>query len=273
FSIPDLARKVVFIIGGIAGIGKETLLTLAKHNPAQLYFTRPTSLITELNQMHPSVNVRINFTSDRLNILIVNAGVCAVPLAKTRDGHEVQFGTNHFGYSVLFKLLLLTILRTTELLNADVRLVFLASSLYSQALRGRILFENLHSTQENLGTWTHYAQSKLANILYAAEVARRYPKITAISLHPRIIGIGLVNDLGLFLKALVYIGAGFRLKSPEDGARNGLWAATTALKNIRSGAYYKPVGKEAKFNSTARDGDLAKKLWDWTEEQLKALNI
>lgn len=287
--------KLKYDSAGTAGIGKETLLALARHNPAQLYFTgrnaqAATSLITELNQIRPSVNVgflqcdladhesivnavRTNFASDRLDILIANAGVCAVHPAKTRDGHEVQFGTNHFGHSVLFKLLLPTMLRTTELPGTDVRLVFIASSLYSQAPRGGILFEDLHSTQEKLGTWTRYAQSKLANILYAAEVARRYPKITAVSLHPGIVGTGLVEDLGLFSKALVYIGAGFRPKSPEDGARNGLWAATTALKNIRSGAYYEPVGKEAKLSSTARDGDLAKKLWDWTEEQLKALDI
>ncbi|KAH6959617.1 chaperonin 10-like protein [Ilyonectria sp. MPI-CAGE-AT-0026] len=133
--------------------------------------------------------------------------------------------------------------------------------------------KNLNTNWENLGTWTCYAQSKLANVLYAAEVARRYPKITAVSLHPGIVGTGLVEDLGFFSKALVYIGAGFRPKSPEDGARNGLWVATTSLNNIRSRAYYEPVGKEVKLNSTARDEDLAKRLWDWTEEQLKALDI
>ncbi|KAL6402708.1 Short-chain dehydrogenase/reductase SDR [Ilyonectria robusta] len=121
--------------------------------------------------------VRTNFTPDRLDILIANAGVCAVPPAMTRDGHEIQFGT------------------------------------------------------------------------------------------------GLVKDLSLFSKVLVYLGAGFRPKSPEEGARNQLWAATTALNNVRSGAYYEPVGKEAKLGSTARDGNLSKRLWDWTEEQLKALDI
>ncbi|KAH7144304.1 hypothetical protein B0J13DRAFT_554927 [Dactylonectria estremocensis] len=212
FSIPDLTGKVVFVTGGTAGIGKETLLALARHNPAQLYFTgrntqAATKLVMELNEISPSVNVgflkcdladhesivnavRTDFASDRLDILIANAGVCAVPPARTRDGHEVQFGTNHFGHSVLFKLLLPTMLRTTELPGADVRLVFLASSLYSQAPRGGYC------------TWTRYAQSKLANILYAAEVARRYPKITAVSLHPGIVGTGLVNDLGLFSKAM-----------------------------------------------------------------------
>lgn len=287
--------KLTSVYTGTAGIGKETLLALARHNPAQLYFTgrnaqAAASLVTEIKQISPMVKVeflecdlgdhktvvnavRSNFTSDRLDILIANAGVCAVPPSRTKDGHEVQFGTNHFGHSVLFKLLLPTLLRTAALPNGDVRVVIISSSLYSQAPNKGILFENLHTTQENLNTWTRYGQSKLANVLYAAEMARRYPKLTVVSLHPGIVGTGLVDGLGLFSRAIVYVGAGFRPKSPEEGARNQLWAATTALKDLRSGAYYEPVGKEAKLGSTARDTNLSKRLWDWTEEQLKVLDI
>ncbi|GKT65780.1 short-chain dehydrogenase/reductase family oxidoreductase [Colletotrichum tofieldiae] len=295
FNIPDLAGKVILVTGGTAGIGKETMLALARHNPAQLYFTgrnaqAAAKLVTEINRISPLVKVeflecdladhnsvvnavRSNFTSDRLDVLIANAGVCATPPATTKDGHEVQFGTNHFGHSVLFKLLLPTLLKTAELPGADVRLVIVASSLYSQAPNKGILFEDIHTTQSNLNTWTRYGQSKLANVLYAAEMARRYTKITTVSLHPGIVGTGMVNGLGFFSKAVVYAGAGFRPKSPEEGARNQLWAATTALKNLRSGAYYEPVGKEVKLSSTARDVNLAKRLWEWTEEQLKALEI
>jgi NAD(P)-dependent dehydrogenase (short-subunit alcohol dehydrogenase family) len=217
--------------------------------------------------------VKADFKSDRLDVFIANAGVCAVPAALTKDGHEVQFGTNHFGHAVILKLLMPTLLRTADLPGSDVRVVFLSSSLYAQSPRGGIQFEGLRTTQDSMLTWTRYGQSKLANILYASEMARRYPSITAVSLHPGIVGTDLIKDLGPFSKAMVYVGAGFRLKTPADGAVNGLWAATAPLKDLKPGAYYEPVGKEVKLNSTARDGELAKKLWNWTEEQLRGVDL
>lgn len=247
-------------------------------------------MIAELKKSQPSLDVgfikcdladsksvvdavKADFKSDRLDIFIANAGVCAVPAALTKDGHEVQFGTNHFGHAVILKLLMPTLLRTAELPGSDVRVVFLSSSLYAQSPRGGIQFEGLHTTQDGMLAWTRYGQSKLANILYASEMARRYPSITTVSLHPGIVGTGLVKDLGFFSRAMVFAGAGFRPKTPADGAVNGLWAATAALKDVKSGAYYEPVGKEVKLNSTARDSGLAKKLWDWTEEQLGAIGL
>ena len=71
-----------------------------------------------------------------------------------------------------------------------------------------------------------YGQSKLANILYAAELARRYPQITSLSIHPGVISTGLVGNLSTLNKVFVYVTNLGKLTAPSDGIQNQLWAAT-----------------------------------------------
>jgi len=137
-------------------------------------------------------------------------------------------------------------------------------------------------------TWTRYGQSKLANILFTTELARRYPDITSVAIHPGGVATNLINP---FLKEHPYL---TMMAMPfwkafatgaSQGAWNQTWAATapvvgkswTNLKTsggkkvqeVRSGAYYTPVTKEGGQTGLARDPELAGKLWEWTETQLK----
>jgi NAD(P)-dependent dehydrogenase (short-subunit alcohol dehydrogenase family) len=129
----------------------------------------------------------------------------------TTDGYEIQFGTNHVGHALLVKLLLLTLLSTAALPNADVRVIFVASLAFSGHPRGSIVFKDLKTKQDTFllrtGAWQRYGQSKLANILYAAEMARRYGDkgITAVSIHPGTFNTGLITSLGLANRAMIWI--------------------------------------------------------------------
>jgi NAD(P)-dependent dehydrogenase (short-subunit alcohol dehydrogenase family) len=122
---------------------------------------------------------------------------------------------------------------------------------------------------------TAHRQSKLANIVYARELAKRHPNITAVSIHPGVVETALVTELGYLRKKFVYvtntlIGADPVVR-PEQGCYNQVWAAAAAkTSELVNGAMYYPVGKMSNgdLDKTAQDPKLAAKLWDWTNEEL-----
>lgn len=219
--------------------------------------------------------------SARLDVLMCNAGVMALPLGLTTDGYEVQFGTNHLGHALLVKLLIPTLLRTAEQVpKSDVRIVFLSSIGFRFHPWAGIVFETLRTTQDFgfLGPWTRYAQSKLANILYAAELARRYPRITTVSVHPGVAATDLVVNLSFLKRALVYVGNLGQVKSSAlEIVANQLWAATTVCEKdnekIVNGGYYEPVGLLGNHDQSSKSEELAGKLWDWTQKELNDYQV
>lgn len=208
-----------------------------------------------------------------------NAGILqpSGPPGLTEDGFELQFGTNHLGHALLIKLLLPLLLKTAEP-HSDVRIVSTSSDGYRFHSADGIVFEDLRTTQENLrifgfkslGGWTRYFQSKLANIVYATELAKRYPSIKVVAVHPGVIDTELTPRYlkRTLIKSLIL---GGELKTPQEGSLNLLWAATG--KGVESGQYYEPVGIVGKRTKKSKDEKLAKELWDWTQEQLETCNI
>lgn len=212
-------------------------------------------------------------SSSRLDILFNNAGIMAVPAGLTEDGYEIQFGTNHLGHALLNKLLMPALLETTQLPHADVRIVTLSATAYTHAPTGGIKFDLLRSTQEEDNKIVRYCQSKLANVLFSNELARQFPSITAVALHPGIVETGLskpMRDAHLSARLFVAITALVVLATVQQGALNQLWAATS--KDVHSGEFYVPIGKKAGSKSS-KDVDLAKKLWNWTEKELQLYNL
>ena len=196
----------------------------------------------------------------------------AKPPGLTEDGYELQFGTNHLGHALLIKLLLPIMLRTAQGPGADVRITILTSLGFRSHPKGGIVFKNLRTTQDfgPFGSWLRYGQSKLANLLYAAELARRYPNITSTSVHPGVVETGLVGNLGWANKLLVYVTNMGKVIKPEEGAYNQLWAVTAEKSKIINGALYEPVGLLSdKLDKTAKSEKLAAELWEWTENQLQ----
>ena len=201
-----------------------------------------------------------------------NAGIIAKPKSLTTDGYELQFGTNHLGHALLIKKLL-PLLEQTSSAGGDARIVILTSEGMFLHPKGGILFDDLKTTQDFLigGPWRRYGQSKLANALYARELSRHYPGITSVSIHPGVVATELIKNARLFDRALTHVTNLGNLLKPAEGAYNQVWAATTPRENLENGSYYEPVGKLAqkRLNKTARYDNLAKRLWDWTEEALK----
>jgi NAD(P)-dependent dehydrogenase (short-subunit alcohol dehydrogenase family) len=207
--------------------------------------------------------------TDRLDVLVCNAGVMALPAELTRDGYELQFGTNHVAHALFAKLL-----RPLMDRAPDPRLVVLTSQAFTSHPPGGIVFDALKTPQDRLGgTWLRYGQSKLANLLYAAELARRFPHITTVSVHPGIIFTGLVMNLGLVHRMFVYAISVGRGVTPEEGAYNTLWAATADKAGIVNGEYYEPVGKLGRHARESKNAELAAKLWDWTEKELEGYTL
>lgn len=208
--------------------------------------------------------------SKRLDILMNNAGIMAVPQGETEEGYEIQFGTNHMGHALLTKLLIPTLQATAEELGADVRIINLTSEGHNFARAAGTLLDK--KQLDASGAWGRYGYSKLANILFARELAKHYPKITAVTVHPGVIATDLylpnaqnniVMNIGLKI-------AGSLRGTVATGALNQLWAATAKKEDVVSGSYYTPIGTLAGGSSLARNMNLADDLWQYTEEELAA---
>jgi hypothetical protein len=111
-------------------------------------------------------------------------------------------------------------------------------------------------------------------VVYAAELARRYPQIVSVSVHPGVVETGLVTELSTLKKVAVYLPnrlLGKRIVSPEEGCYNHLWCAVGARRaDLVNGGLYYPVGvlSNDQLDATAKDPQLASKLWSWTQEVL-----
>jgi len=211
----------------------------------------------------------------RLDRLFLNAGVMALPPGVTEQGYEIQFGTNHLGHALLTKLLLPTLIKTAEGKGGkeDVRVITLSSAGHAPA--SGINFDKLKTSMDSFTTSTmsRYAQSKLANVLFAKELARRYPSLTSVALHPGVVKTNLwestINWWGV--GRLVTIIRDTLYTSVEDGAKGQLWAGTA--EGVKSGQYYTPVGVTGQDTRVACNMELAKKLWDWTDKELEQYTL
>ncbi|OJJ43066.1 hypothetical protein ASPZODRAFT_74945 [Penicilliopsis zonata CBS 506.65] len=299
-DIRDLSGRVILITGGNTGLGKETVAQLARHNPSRIYLaarneTKASAAIASIQaQLSSTVDIRYlpldlaSFTSiraaaekftsesDRLDLLILNAGTMANPATTTEEGFEIQFGTNHVGHFLLTKLLLPTLQRTVAADSAaadntpsDVRIVAVAS-VASQAAPP---LETMTSTEALLAvsTWTRYAASKAANIMFASELARRYPDILSVSVHPGVVASELYETAkSQSARAEVGIKAamGLFFRSVRTGALTQLYVAGMPRERLTNGAYYIPIGQMSRCNRFVSDVDMAKALWEWTEQEI-----
>ncbi|KAI0384866.1 oxidoreductase [Hypomontagnella monticulosa] len=297
-DIPSLQGQVIFVTGGTSGLGRASVEALAKHDPAHIYFTgRNTqagdSLIAEVKETNPSVGMTFvkmdmnslssvkkacaGFTHDRLDLLMCNAGIMDKPPAVSDDGFEIHFAVNHLAHAMIIRQLLPVMAKTAELPNSDVRLIALTSAGWRGHPRNGISFSTIRSKQEDLtllGFNLRYGQSKLANIIYAAEIARRYPKIKSVSVHPGVVATDLVNTLSPMRKAFVLTTnklLGGELWDEKKGRLSQLWVAAGAKRDeLVNGAYYMPVGvlSNDKLDKTAKSEELARELWSWTDDVL-----
>ncbi|KAK4139572.1 uncharacterized protein C8A04DRAFT_15738 [Dichotomopilus funicola] len=293
-DIPSLEGKVILGTGGSSGLGKQSILEFSKHGPKEIWLVarskaKAHGAIDDIKAQVPNappikflpmdlgsfVSIRESaktFTqqSDRLDILLLNAGIMSVPAGTTDDGYEIQFGTNHMGHALLTKLLLPTLLTTAAEPKSDVRVTVLASSAHRYAPAEGILFDTLKNRAERLSTITRYGQSKLANALYAKELTQHYPQLTSSSIQPGLVTTNLANtmsDSSWIMRIAWKVATAFIGVDVPTGTLNQLWASTS--KEVVSGTYYEPIGRAGLGKPHTNDDALAKRLWDWTEKELK----
>lgn len=281
---------------GTNGLGKQTIVTLAKHSPEHIYFTgrnaeSAQSIIDEANSAAPSVKLtfikcdQLSLSSvekaakdivskiSHLDVLICNAGVMATDAALTKDGYENQFGVNHVAHALLVKILLPMIEKTADE-TGDARILLLTSLGFMYPFPGGIQFDGVKTVQDfGPGSqWARYGQSKLANVQYAAELALHYPSITSVSLHPGTVKTDLIGRLKPDEKDLV--SQMYKvLVEPEEGVYNTCWCATTEKSNIKNGELYLPVGQLGDHSKESSDKKLTEKLWSWTQRELEGYSL
>ncbi|KAK2022182.1 short chain dehydrogenase [Colletotrichum zoysiae] len=295
-EIPDLAGRVVLVTGGNSGLGLETVRQIAKHNPAHVYLAarsreKAEAAIEALRKDNPdaapvshlpldlasfaSVKAaaeRFTAASDRLDLLVNNAGIMHTPEGLTEDGYEVQFGTNHMGHALLTQLLLPTLRRTAAERNPDVRVVFLSSAAEGWAPADTYRFDRLRTTMPETASRFRYGISKVANVHYAAALAERTPEVRVVCVHPGVVDTNLaeplISNTNVVFGTLIWIGAKIAAVSAQKGALNQLWASFHP--DAETGAFYFPVGVPGKGTKLSQDREKREQLWKWTEDELKS---
>lgn len=200
----------------------------------------------------------------RLDALICNAGIMALPKLEQAHGHELQFFTNHIGHFMLVTGLL-------DQLTDEGRVVMLSSAAHTMAPKEGIQFDNL-SGEKSYEPWVAYGQSKLANLLFAKELARRFTgtKKTANAVHPGVIKTNLGRNMNPVMRALFGMTAPLVLKSIPEGAATECYVAVSPGAASISGAYFADCNV-AKSRADADDPALAKKLWEVSEKIVAGL--
>jgi NAD(P)-dependent dehydrogenase (short-subunit alcohol dehydrogenase family) len=287
-QIPDLTGHTAVVTGANSGLGFETAAAMARHGATVVMACRDEGRCSAaadairgaapLAEVEPSLldladldSVRsfagaVAAAHDTLDILVNNAGVMAPPRrAKTKQGFELQFGTNHLGHFALTGLLLPLLMRTP-----GSRVVTVSSIAHES---GRIDFDDLQG-ERHYSPYGAYSASKLANLLFMLELDRRLGLAgigpVSVGAHPGFSSTRL-QATGPFLGAEPLSSwltlAGVRLigQSAREGAEPQLYAATAP--GVEGGDYYGPNhgyrGHPAPSSmaSQARDRDAASRLW------------
>lgn len=291
-----LKGKTAIITGGNSGIGLETCKALAAAGARVILCSRsvkngdeavkneianpglggytpesPDIVVKALDlQSLKSIKAfadEFNATEDRLDLLVLNAGIMAVPKRETTPaGFEKQIGVNHFGHAYLTQLLL-DKLKSTATAEVKGRIVVLSSSAHSM---GSVKPEDLHFTQgRHYKAWVAYGQSKLANMLFAKSLADKLKdnNIAAVSVHPGVIQTNLWQQ-SFFNK---FISGFVTDKTIPQGAATTVWACVAPVVTTEGmrGAYLADCGAIAP-SAEGRDdsGTLREALWQATEAQL-----
>ena len=282
----SLRGKTAIVTGANSGIGTETARVLAAAGADVVMACRSTAsaeaVATKLKAGLPAgggtLEVQTLDLTDLasvrafgeayvargrpLHLLVNNAGVMATPRETTKQGHELQVGTNHVGHFLLTKLL-----RPVLEASAPARIVNVSSALHTSGKPNR-LFQTLESDptyeKRRYARFSAYGDSKLANVLFARQLAKELPaSVLAFSLHPGVINTNLSRSMGL-LGAMYRAVSGVFTKSIAQGAATTIFAATAPELEGKSGAYLAD-SRIAQASQAGRDDAAAKRLWDISE--------
>lgn len=272
----DLAGKTILVTGCNSGLGFEAMRVLALRGARVVGTARTLEKAQEACAKVQGATVPLSCElSDpasvrgcveavkqqglTLDAIICNAGIMALPQLEKAHGYELQFFTNHIGHFILVTGLL-------ERLSATGRVVMLSSGAHNAAPKGGIAFDNLDGSK-GYSSWRNYGQSKLANLLFAKELARRFAgtQRTANAVHPGVIQTNLGRHMSPLLAALFGLTGKLWLKSVPQGAATEVFVATHPSLAGVSGQYFADCNV-AKCRADADDPALAKRLWEVSEK-------
>ena len=297
-DIPDQTGRTVLITGANSGLGLRSAEALARrgaavllgcrnaeraevaHDQVAAVATGPEPVVVPLD-LTDLASVRkaaaeVDGTVERLDVLMNNAGVMALPLTRTTDGYEMQFGTNHLGHFALTGLLLPSLRRASR-----PRVVTTSSRAH---LLGRNAWDDPNCQRSRYSRWGAYGRSKLANLLFVGELARRAQAagtdLVSVAAHPgyastHLLGPSTEMQGGWLLPrlagAVAAAGNSLVAQSDADGALPQLYAAT--MDDVAPGDYFGPDGpfemrgapRLVGMSAQARDGAAAARLWALSE--------
>lgn len=269
--------KTVVVTGGTSGIGEVAAFRLAGQGARIVLIARDPKrgnvTLSMLKQANPAADHKVHYgdlssiadmkrvatevanTEPRIDVLVNNAGAVFLSRQTSVDGLEMTFATNHMNYFVVTNILLDRLKATP-----GARIVSTASEAHKS---GKLDFDDLQSAK-SYSTFRVYGTSKLCNILFTRELARRLDGtgVTANSLHPGFVGtrFGQNNATNFFMKALTRTIMTFGI-SPEEGAKTIIHLASSPDVATISGEYFYKC-KVAEPSLAAQDDDAAKRLWD-----------
>jgi len=287
----DLRGKVALVTGGSSGLGQETARVLAERGAQVILTARDvpkgetvaTAIRASTGNEHVEVEElelgslksiracvrRVSARHPALHILVNNAGVMASPQAKTADGFELQFGSNHLGHFLTTCLLVPALRR-----GAPSRVVSVSSRGHHMS---PVVFDDIQFERRPYDKWLAYGQSKTANVLFAVGLERRLGArgVHANALHPG----GIMTELSRHLQSedwnfLQTRTSGMKFKTVEAGAATSVFAATAPELEGRGGLYLEDCRVAAVNDAPdARDGvksyaldpGNADRLWEASE--------
>jgi NAD(P)-dependent dehydrogenase (short-subunit alcohol dehydrogenase family) len=258
--------KVAMVTGPSSGIGRATAIALARtgyhvvgagRNAERVDRTLQVIrgeggsaeyLHLDLTSLDSARRAAREFerTDRELSVLVNNAGVGPVK-GVTEDGFEIHFGVNHLGHFMLTHHLRRTF-------GPGTRIVQVSSEMHRRV--DGIDFEAVRRRSKSFYGIKEYATSKLANILFASEMARRQPDWRTYAVHPGLVDTGIIPG---YVKPLAR-----RLLTPEEGADTVVWCATSTAVSDQSGLYYS-LRTPLEPSAPAGDIGLAAELWNRSE--------
>jgi NAD(P)-dependent dehydrogenase (short-subunit alcohol dehydrogenase family) len=276
-DLPDLHGRTAIVTGASSGLGTITARELARAGAHVVLAVRDVAkgervaaTITGDTDVRAldltdlaSVRAFADGWTGEIDVLVNNAGIMAVPESRTADGFESQIGTNHLGHFALTNLLLPAVTG---------RVVTVSSGAHRL---GKVDLADLNWETRKYDAWRAYGQSKLANLLFTAELQRRLTEagssVRALAAHPGYSATHLQDNTGSRLQtALMAVGNRVLAQSDAQGALPSLYAAT---QDLPGGSYVGPDGigefrghpKLVDRSKAAKDAATARGLWDLSE--------
>lgn len=276
--------KVIVVTGATQGIGLVTARELAKKGSRLFIVARDEArgeaarreiadasgndrvelLLCDFSSQKSirALAAKLHDSTSRIDVLVNNAGAIFTERSLTEDGIEKTFAVNHIGYFLLTTLVL-DLLRAASKDAGGARIVNVASRAHT---RGKLLLDDINVEKRSYVGMLVYGSTKLANILFTAELAKRLKDdgITVNALHPGVVRTGFGRNTPGIFKFLVGLATPFMI-TPEQGAETTIYLASSPEVEGVTGKYFDKC-KAVRPNRDAEDPSLAAALWKKSEE-------